>query len=87
MNNNDKSIRYIEDYTRNCSNELCYEEGIGKLYEPWLTPDNARAAVEIARQEVIDKGCEWLRNYVNPTAGTYLFDEDIEKFRKAMKGE
>ena len=35
----------------------------------------------------IEKACEWLRNYVNPIAGTYLFEEDIEKFKNYMKGE
>ena len=35
----------------------------------------------------IEKACDWLRNYINPIARTYLFDDDIEKFRKTMKGE
>jgi hypothetical protein len=29
---------------------------------PWLTPDDARKAVEIAREEVIKKVCEFLEN-------------------------
>ena len=29
---------------------------------PWLTPDQARKAVEIAREEVIEKVCEFLDN-------------------------
>ena len=29
---------------------------------PWLTPDQARKAVEIAREEVIEKICEFLEN-------------------------
>lgn len=29
---------------------------------PWLTPDDARNAVEIEREEVIEKVCEFLEN-------------------------
>jgi hypothetical protein len=29
---------------------------------PWLTPDEARKAVEIAREDVIEKVCEFLEN-------------------------
>ena len=38
---------YIKDYTRGCSNEL-----IGGGYHEWLTPENALAAVELAREEM-----------------------------------
>ena len=51
--------KFIEDYTMNCSNELCaVEDRFGKKvisYHEWLTPDQARSAVEIAREELIDK--------------------------------
>ena len=50
---------YISQYTRRCSNELCYEEGLGKLYEPWLTPDQARAIAELARRSAIDDARDW----------------------------
>ena len=89
----DKVRQFIKDYTRNCSNELCYEEGIGKLYEPWLTPDQAMAAVEIAREEVINKACEWLKSYRQDTSdGTgyiagIVNDKAIEDFRKYIEGE
>lgn len=29
---------------------------------PWLTPDDARKAVEIARKEMMEKVCEFLDN-------------------------
>lgn len=38
---------YIKAYTRGCSNELVYGG-----YHEWLTPENALAAVELAREEV-----------------------------------
>lgn len=37
---------YIKAYTRGCSNELVYGG-----YHEWLTPENALAAVELAREE------------------------------------
>ena len=39
---------YIKAYTRGCSNELVYGG-----YHKWLTPENALAAVELAREEMM----------------------------------
>ena len=39
---------YIKAYTRGCSNELVYGG-----YHEWLTPENALAAVELAREEMM----------------------------------
>ena len=38
---------YIKAYTRGCSNELAFGG-----YHEWLTPENALAAVELAREEM-----------------------------------
>ena len=38
---------YIKAYTRSCSNEL-----VCGGYHEWLTPENALAAVELARKEI-----------------------------------
>ena len=55
-----KAEKFISDCTRNCSNELiAVESRAGKeviSYHDWLTPDQARKAVEIAREEIY----EWL---------------------------
>lgn len=82
----DKVRQFIKDYTRGCSNELsAVEYSDGKkviLYHEWLTPEQALAAVEIAREELIDKACEWLLkndSYSKPT--DYL----VREFRKAME--
>lgn len=49
-----KVEQYINDYTNNCSNEnACPNYRDGKTFQPWLTPDHARRAVEIAMEEVI----------------------------------
>jgi hypothetical protein len=42
-----KAEEYIKAYTRGCSNEL-----VGGGYHEWLTPENALAAVELAREEM-----------------------------------
>ena len=59
-----KAEKFIEDCTRNCSNELIsVESRAGKeviSYNDWLTPDQARKAVEIAREEMIEKACEYI---------------------------
>ena len=63
-----KARQFIKDYTRSCSNELCaIEDRYGKKvisYHEWLTPEQALAAVEIAREEVIDKACKWLQGFM-----------------------
>ena len=56
-----KAEQFIQDYTRNCSNELAFENKDGsKLYHAWLTPDDAKSAVEIAREEMIEKAIRWI---------------------------
>lgn len=52
-----KAEKFIKGCTRNCSNEVAYSgmiEGSELRYHEWLTPDQARRAVEIAREEVIE---------------------------------
>ena len=60
-----RAEKFIQDYTRGCSN-LVYKDTInGKefnTYNEWLTPDQARKAVKIAREEMIEKVCEFLEN-------------------------
>lgn len=55
-----KAEKFIQDYTRNCSNEI-----VCGICEPWLTPDQARRAVEIAREELIDKAIGWIEEINN----------------------
>lgn len=91
----DKARQFIKDYTRGCSNELCaVEDKYGKKvisYHEWLTPEQALAAVEIAKEELIDKACEWLKSYRQDTPdGTgyipgIINDETIEDFKKYIE--
>lgn len=49
-----KARQFIKDYTRSCSN-IEYTQGVyTPSYHPWLTPEQALAAVEIAREELIN---------------------------------
>ena len=87
-----KAEKLIKDCERNCSNEIIVHTADGnsytKSYEHWLTPDEARKAVEIAREEMIDKGIEFLKDHLE---GYDIFGSDIERsvesFKLAMKDE
>lgn len=46
-----KVEEYIGNYTRYCSNEIVGILG-QRSYHEWLTPENALAAVELAREEM-----------------------------------
>lgn len=85
-----KARQFIKDCTRGCSNELCAVEDIhGKKvisYHEWLTPEQALAAVEIAREELIDKACEWLGKWdAYRVCLEGRRDWFVEQFKKAMK--
>lgn len=57
-----KAEKFISDCTRNCSNEYLTDskpDGLGgyisrRKFTPWLTPEQARRAVEIAREDVFE---------------------------------
>lgn len=83
-----KAEKFISDYTRNCSNEI-----VCGMCEPWLTPDKARKAVEIAREEMIEKAAKWLNKlsnynaeFIHPShSGT--IENFVNSFKQAMKDE
>jgi hypothetical protein len=86
-----KAEKFIKNYTRNCSNQYnfpeYFENGIKRLkeYQPWLTPDQALKAVEIAMEEIY----EWLRvnlcDYFDAPREDY--DMCINDLKQAMKDE
>jgi len=83
-----KAEKFIQDYTRNCSN-LLYRDYIGgfdkTVYQPWFTPDDARRAVEIAREEIYEWLSENFFNYFE--ARCSMLDMFLEDLKQAMKDE
>lgn len=87
-----KAEKFISEHIRNCSNEYLTDskpDGLGgyisrRNFTPWLTPDQARKAVEIAREEIY----EWLSYHLDTSKMDvdYKF-EVIEELRKAIKDE
>ena len=50
-----RAEKFIKDCIKNCSN-IEYTQGVyTPSYHPWLTPDQARRAVEIAREETTEE--------------------------------
>lgn len=86
-----KAEEFIREHIRNCSNIMDGYYPNGKqAYFPWLTPDQARRAVEIAREEMIEKFYDWLRNnatYIHPRKGTEECITTLGKLREALKNE
>ena len=56
----------------------------GKEYFKWLTPDQAREAVDIAREEVIEKAVKWLEPRFKNYAGHYFCNVLIKEFKEAI---
>ena len=63
-----KAEKFISDLTRNCSNEY-----LERCFTPWLTPNQARRAVEIAKEEMLNEVCEWIEENI----GEYCDGENI----------
>ena len=70
-----KAEKFIQDCTRNCSNELiAVESRAGKeviSYHEWLTPDQARRAVEITREETLLEVAAWISD-------TFIFSKQAK---------
>ena len=69
--------KFIQDYTRNCSNEILIplKDNMGyytESYTPWLTPDQARSAVGIAREEALLEVAAWIND-------TFIFSKQAKE--------
>ena len=56
----------------------------------WISSYNARKAVEIAREEMIEKFYSWLKSnatYIHPRKGTEECITTLGKLKEAMKDE
>ena len=79
----DKARQFIKDYTMGCSNQLEVVKTIDGtetiLYHEWLTPEQALAAVEIAREELIKKATSYIQQH-------WIWNTKmIEDFKKYME--
>ena len=88
-----KAEKFIQNYTRNCSNAIYdpYDTGDAiTIYAPWLTPDQARRAVEIAREEMIEKVCNFVTEklfFNDNTLYTNIKSKIVEDIKQAIKDE
>ena len=82
-----KAEKFISDYTRNCYNYNSYAQDP----IPWLTPDQARRAVEIAREEITERALIAFQVVCNRPAKLFPNCEThcnaCKQFKQAMKDE
>ena len=82
---------YIRRYTRRCSNSLSFRTADGETaYAPWLTPDGAREAVMIARDEVLHSVCDYLRGisfqeYPGAPVERLIGEDEIAKLTERVR--
>jgi len=78
-----KAEDFILEHTSNCFNY----NGYAQTPEPWITPDDARKAVEIARKEVVDKLRKWVasKNERDSFTFGYIDRHFDELLKQAMK--
>lgn len=84
--NMSKAEKFIEEHTKDSFNYNSYAQDP----IPWLTPDQARKAVEIAREEIY----EWLQKHL-PSYIAYCNNDGVLKgtevyindLKQAMKDE
>lgn len=67
-----KAEKFIQDCTRNCSNETTKYGSYDHTYQEWLTPDQALRAVEIAREETLLEVATWIND-------TFIFSKQAKE--------
>ena len=78
-----KAEKFIQDYTSNCYNYNSYAQDP----IPWLTTDQARKAVEIAKEEIYEWLKEHSQEYVYWMDEEFGKDDMINHLKQAMKDE
>jgi hypothetical protein len=81
-----KAEEFIQENTRNCS-QLHYNSACTLRH--CITPEQAREAVEIAREEVVDKLRKWIasKNERDSFTFGYIDRHFDELLKQAMKDE
>lgn len=86
-----KAEKFISDCTRNCSNEFEPQKAPPSVYNPWLTPNEARKAVEIAREEMIERALITFQIVCNRTAkllpNCETYCNACKQFKQAIRDE
>lgn len=72
-----KAEKFISEHTRKLTQ-------CGDDYFLWITPDDARKAVEIAREEMMEKGIEFLKDHLDGIPKDDI-ERSIETFKLAME--
>ena len=84
-----KAEEFIQNYTRNCSNELGAIESIEGTrvisYHEWLTPDQAKRAVEIAREETLQEVKSKLLFMLDTSVDNKHFFEQLDDYIEELK--
>ena len=70
----EKVEQFIQEHTKETSSPIIDWDGNIAIYQPWLTPDEARKIAEIAMEETIKEVCEWTKCNV----GKYSWYDPIE---------
>ena len=82
-----KAEKFIEEHTNTTYNYNSYAQDP----IPWLTPDQARKAVEIARKELIEKVCSFIDDNIDEYidvrgyTGDAFIDVECDKFINDLK--
>lgn len=73
--------KHIKNFTRTDSNELATGNA------PWISPENALKAVEIAEKEQLKEICIWIRANVREyhRSGVFHVGDFINDLKKAIK--
>ena len=84
-----KADEFIREHTRICSNEFEPQKAPPSVYNPWLTPDQARRAVEIAREEMMENVCQFIQKhhheYTSWNTEEYELEFNTEQFIQDIK--
>lgn len=84
-----KADNYIREHTRHCSNSY-WDKNDGESNYPWITPDDARKAVEIAKKEIYKWLANHYRDYMHNPTGEKLeafFGGDMINNLKEVMGD
>ena len=80
-----RAEKFISEHTKNCSNEFEPQKAPPPVYNPWLTPDQARKAVEIAREETLQEVKEKLLIMLNTSIDNKHFFEQLDDYIEELE--